>query len=95
MYFGDGMQELPNSVWKGIFVSADARLESIKHQDTVKEVIHFPPSPPPHVFDLFFGLFRLKSLSFCTYEVVVLFELDYTDVRPRRNYGHPFIVYRT
>lgn len=33
------VQELPNSVWKGIFVSADAQQESIKHSDTVKEVI--------------------------------------------------------
>lgn len=32
------LMELPNSVWKGIFVSADERLESIKHPDTVKEV---------------------------------------------------------
>lgn len=32
------LQEMPNAVWKEIFVGADSRLETIKHPETVKEV---------------------------------------------------------
>lgn len=30
-------QELPNTVWRGIFVGAEGRQDAIKHPDTVKE----------------------------------------------------------
>lgn len=32
------LQELPNTVWRGIFKAAEEQQESIKHPDTVKEV---------------------------------------------------------
>lgn len=32
------MQEMPNAVWKNIFMTVDGQLETIKHPETVKEV---------------------------------------------------------